>query len=117
MGTSRHRTPPAPVSPGPEGARTADHGTKKISKMTFGFKYEIRNFLRGLTDGYQVSGAVARSGFRTARIIRPFSILGDREERHDKAGTLTGHAGTKCFGPSFDEAQPSPAVHNGACRG
>jgi hypothetical protein len=39
MDTSRHRTPPAPVSTGPpKGARTADGGTLKIRKSQSNFK-------------------------------------------------------------------------------
>jgi hypothetical protein len=43
MGTSRRRTRRAPVSPGPEGARTAYRGRQKTSKSPFGFKWETRN--------------------------------------------------------------------------
>ena len=34
----------APVSPGPEGARTAYRGRQKTSKSPFGFKWEIEIF-------------------------------------------------------------------------
>lgn len=45
MGTSRRRTPPAPVSAEPpEGARTAYRGTQKTSKSLFGFKKETKNY-------------------------------------------------------------------------
>ena len=45
MGTSRHRTPPAPVSAGPpKGARTADGGTLKIRKSRPNFKRDASNF-------------------------------------------------------------------------
>ena len=42
MGTSRRRTPPAPVSAGPpKGARTAHRGTLKIRKVRCNFKWAI----------------------------------------------------------------------------
>jgi hypothetical protein len=45
MGTSRRRTPPAPVyAEPPKGARTAYRGTQKTSESLFGFKNESQNF-------------------------------------------------------------------------
>jgi hypothetical protein len=49
MGTSRPRTPPAPVSAGPpKGARTACRGKQKTSKSPFGFKWETENLSRSV---------------------------------------------------------------------
>jgi hypothetical protein len=39
MGTSRHRTPPAPVSAGPRGRPDRYRGKPKTSKSPFGFKW------------------------------------------------------------------------------
>ena len=55
MGTSRRRTPPAPVSTEPpKGARTAYRGKQKISKSAFGFKRKGRNFCPRLILGYLI---------------------------------------------------------------
>ena len=43
MDTSRPRTPPAPVSPGPEGRPAACRGKQKTSKSPFGFRRETEN--------------------------------------------------------------------------
>jgi hypothetical protein len=44
MGTSRRRTPPAPVSAGPRGRPDRLSRQAKTSKSPFGFKWETGNF-------------------------------------------------------------------------
>src|ERR1700716_4201640 len=61
MGTSRRRTPPAPVSAGPpKGARAACCDSQKISKSGFGFKrvciFLVNSGLR-TTPGRQLPAA------------------------------------------------------------
>ena len=61
MGTSRRRTPPAPVSTGPpKGARTARRGSQKTHKDLFGFK-RIRDFLVNPVLRFAASGAARAS--------------------------------------------------------
>ena len=85
MGTSRHRTPPAPVSAGPpKGARTADGGTLKIRKSQWNFKRD--------------AGIFRMEGTGMLRLLgRPFLATGDQPPaRHAEAITacLAFPAGT-----------------------
>jgi hypothetical protein len=66
LGTSRRRTPPAPVSAGPpKGARTACRGAQTIIKPIFGFKRKSYNFCPRANFGLPSIAADCRQGRRS----------------------------------------------------
>ena len=84
MGTSRRRTPPAPVyAEPPKGARTAYRGTQKTSESLFGFKNESQNFFYWHTttlDGERDRPRPHRPAL-SGRVVDPVLALRDAERR------------------------------------
>jgi hypothetical protein len=79
MDTSRRRTPPAPVSPGPEGVRTACRGSQKTSKSPFGFSRKLDLF----------ASARAGKSCKSALLTIAVSLSGSA----DRHSSLTGRPG------------------------
>ena len=88
MGTSRRGHLRAPVSPGPEGARTAYRGRQKTSKSLFGFKRETEIF-RGVRALEIIQLGLASPRRFTKWIDRPCcdgNLIGSTREGWSRAG-------------------------------
>ncbi len=105
----------------PKGARTAYRGTQKTSKSRSGFKKVTGNFCRTINPWLSAAprsrdSATLRFRRKSLDRVRCACHRGD-QGRSNCTSIAIADAGNQFFRKTFDGAMPSPAVHNGACRG